>query len=261
VAAVVGNGGDMTEQSARRETFLGYWWSVLRRVPALSWKSANRLRTIVALLLMIVAAFNKQLGKLASDTWQGVPGKYVLTLIGLFLIWEVMQAVYERDANRQELLAEAEKQAEQAKHGAAASRPSRDWQGDWKELSTRFGEMANILIAADYVGSSEDESWNLRGSPAVVVRRLESLCKLAGNLLIASPNVSRNLPSDLRAHPDPINRWLFYLKIRPGAFKNVGYGAGTSGTGEKIHYQMGSIEQLATVSASECISCAADEFV
>lgn len=254
---------NMTEQSARRETFVRYWWSVLRRVPALSWKSANRLRTIVALLTMIAAAFNKQLGKLASDTWQGVPGKYVLTLIGLLLVWEVMQSVYERDAGRQERLAEAEKQAAQAKRGSASG-PCRDWQEEWKKLSASFGEVAKILmpsISADYVGSKERESWNLRGGPNTIVKRLESLCKLAGNLLIASPNVSRNLPSELAANPDPINRWFFYLKIKPGAFKNVGLAYETSDTGEKIHYQLGSIEDLASVSSSECISCAADEVV
>jgi hypothetical protein len=54
---------------------------------------------------MIAAAFSKQLGKLINDSWQGVPGKYVLTLICSFLLWEVMQAVHGRDTERQARLA------------------------------------------------------------------------------------------------------------------------------------------------------------
>jgi len=50
---------------------------------------------------MIAAAFSKQWGKLINDRWQGIPGRYVLMFIGLGLLWEIMQAVYEHDADKQ----------------------------------------------------------------------------------------------------------------------------------------------------------------
>jgi hypothetical protein len=139
----------------------------------------------------------------------------------------------------------------------------RDWPGDWKELSGKFAEIAKVLISpisADYFRNSDGESWSMRGGPAATVRNLESLCKLAGNLLIASPSVARRLPSELHARTDPVHRWLFYLKNKGSAFNYTGYGTEILNGGKEAHCQMGSIEQLAAVSASECIACAADEF-
>lgn len=96
-------------------------------VPALSWKSVNRVRTIAAVIIMIAAAFNKPLGKLISDTWQGVPGKYVLTLVAVFILWEVMLAVYterqERSAALDVALAKAKKEAAEAKATMYDGRP------------------------------------------------------------------------------------------------------------------------------------------
>ncbi len=46
---------------------------------------------------MVVAAFSKQWGRIFSDKWQGIPGRYVFIVIGLLLVWEIMQVIYERD--------------------------------------------------------------------------------------------------------------------------------------------------------------------
>jgi hypothetical protein len=79
-------------------TFTRYWLSILGRIPALFWRSANRVRTVAAVLIMLTAALSRQWGKLLNDKWQGIPRKYVLVLIGVGLLWGVMEAIYERDA-------------------------------------------------------------------------------------------------------------------------------------------------------------------
>ena len=75
-----------------------FWWSILRHLPQLFWTSANRVRTVVAVLILLVGATSKQWGKLIASKWEGIPGRYVWIAIGLFLLWGIMRAIYERDA-------------------------------------------------------------------------------------------------------------------------------------------------------------------
>jgi nucleoside 2-deoxyribosyltransferase len=140
---------------------------------------------------------------------------------------------------------------------------NRDWPGDWKELASKFEDSTKLRVpqvVADYTQGEGLDSWNWRGGPVAVVRNLEALCKLAGKLLVASPNVSRSIAPEIRAQPDPVSRWLFYLKEKRGAFKVTGHGTTRSETGGEIDSVYGSIEGVAALSASECLSCAADEF-
>jgi hypothetical protein len=72
---------------------------MFRQAPALFWKSANRIRTVVAVLIMLAAVSNRRLGKLITARWEGIPGKYVWMAIGAVLLWGIMKAIYERDAD------------------------------------------------------------------------------------------------------------------------------------------------------------------
>jgi hypothetical protein len=97
-----------SSKTTQPRTFTRYWLMIFRQVPVLFWRSANRVRTIVAVLIMLAAASNQRWGKLITARWEGIPGRYVWITIGLVLLWGVMKAIYERDANLVEQLAASE---------------------------------------------------------------------------------------------------------------------------------------------------------
>jgi hypothetical protein len=76
--------------------FVQYWLSVLRHLPTLFWRSANRVRTIAAVAILLAYATNRTWGKRITEKWEGLPGKYVWAAIGLILVWGIMEVIYER---------------------------------------------------------------------------------------------------------------------------------------------------------------------
>ncbi|MGD1212140.1 MAG: hypothetical protein ABR973_12375 [Candidatus Acidiferrales bacterium] len=75
--------------------FIRYWWLILRHLPVLFWRSANRVRTIAAVVILLAFATNRSWGKLITSKWEGLPGRYVWVAIGLILLWGIMQVIYE----------------------------------------------------------------------------------------------------------------------------------------------------------------------
>jgi hypothetical protein len=134
----------------------------------------------------------------------------------------------------------------------------RDWAGDWKELAANFRDIAGHRISANYSRTSAGEYWDVAGNNDAV-RRIESLRKHAGDLLLASPKVCKTISAELAAYPAP-DRWLFYLKATTRAYRMTGYGEETLDSGEKFIVLLGSIPDVAEVSANACMECASQEY-
>jgi hypothetical protein len=133
---------------------------------------------------------------------------------------------------------------------------TRDWAGDWKELATQFRELTEVM--ANWSRTTAGEYWNLVGNRDAV-RRIDSLRKHAGDLLVASPNVSQGLSAELPTYP-AADRWLFYLKAATGQFQTTGFGSEQLQTGGTFTCLIGSIVDLGEVSANACMECASQEY-
>ncbi len=137
----------------------------------------------------------------------------------------------------------------------------RDWAGDWKELAGQFRELVKHHIWAQWNRTSAGESWDITGGGQEVIRRIESLCKHAGDLLLASPKVARSVAPELLSYLAARDRWLFYLKATTRAFRqDMGYGVETLPTGDKINLLFGTIPDLPEVAANACMECAGQEY-
>jgi hypothetical protein len=132
----------------------------------------------------------------------------------------------------------------------------RDWSGDWKELSGRFEPLAKTGMRADHQKGGNYENWSVTGGDNSTADRIKTLCKHAGDLLSKSPNVSKGVPAEILAVTDASDRWLSYLKrAKPSSYRTLGY---AMDGGQSVF--MGSIIDLASVSANECLECAGKEY-
>lgn len=147
--------------------------------------------------------------------------------------------------HREELAAAQQKKAE------------RDWAGDWKEHAGRFEPLTKSGIRVDSCRRGGTETWNLTGGDNSIAARTSTLCKHAGELLCKSPNVAPHVPPAILAMADPAERWFSYLKhAQPLSFRVMGYGNEEPG----IPIVLGSISDLAAVSANQCLECAGREY-
>lgn len=140
-----------------------------------------------------------------------------------------------------------------------AQQKRRDWAGDWKELGAQFREIVKYGVGANWTRTSAGEQWGLMGSNDAA-RRVESFCKHAGDLLVASPKVAKSAPAEVLPYP-PRDRWLYYLKATTGAFRqDPAYGVEKLDSGETFNVFFGSIANLAEISANACAECASQEY-
>jgi hypothetical protein len=201
--------------------------------------------------------------------WGGVVTSGVL--VGLLGIWQgtghaVLPAVYWAVAilglgvaSYRAWLAENTLRTE-LESAASGLTTMRDWSGDWKELADKFERYAAHRIRADWQHSSQGgNQWRVCGGSNDATRNCESLCKLAGALLLTSPGVSSELSMDIRSEQDKLLRWLYYLKEKVG-LTSTQYALESVGE-KKTVLVFGSISSLATVSATVCIECAASTFI
>ncbi len=143
---------------------------------------------------------------------------------------------------------------------AAAGHPiTRDWAKEWKDLAAAFREIARHRIRADWLLSSAGESWNLTGGANEAAKRVQSLCKQAGDLLLASPKISATVRTEVASHL-PAYRWRFYVKANTHSFQHTGYGIETLEGGGQFNMMTGTITHVAEVSANLCMECAGEEY-
>jgi hypothetical protein len=133
---------------------------------------------------------------------------------------------------------------------------------EWKELASQFKQMPNGARADWYQSLNAEtqavmaESWDVRGNTSA---ECEALCKNAGAMLLRSPHILPRLSDRIRTQPDHIWRWLYFLKESRRAVP-AGIGEGFTRVGNvKTTTACESIENLASVSATACMECSADE--
>jgi hypothetical protein len=129
--------------------------------------------------------------------------------------------------------------------------------GDWERLSQRLLQGCQFLRADSQKDSAwPTEHWRIAGGQSSLC---ESLLRKAGAMLLTSPNVRANLPDFVAQEPDPLVRWLSFLKHR-GYYRVAGFynqvdDEGTSRFGGVI----GSIHELGHSSLVVCEECSASE--
>lgn len=129
--------------------------------------------------------------------------------------------------------------------------------GDWERLGQRLGQSCQFLRA----DSQKDrdwptERWRIAGGQSDMC---ESLLRKAGIMLLRSPKVRATLPDLIAQEPDPLVRWLSYLKHRGHHHISSHYNhVDNDGTG---HFGgvIGSIPELAHSSLVVCEECSAFE--
>lgn len=128
---------------------------------------------------------------------------------------------------------------------------------DWERLGQRLLQGCQFL-RADLQKHRDwpTARWRIAGGQSNLC---ESLLKKAGAMLLRSPNVRSSLPDFIAKEPDPLVRWLCYLKHRGhyqfGLFYNEVDNEGTSRFGGET----GSIPDLAHHSSVICEECSAAE--
>lgn len=126
---------------------------------------------------------------------------------------------------------------------------------EWKDLADRFKALPHAaLVRADWLRSDNgEESWMIMGGKQEA--KCQSLCRLAGALLMRSPNILRKLTTGVSTDLDLGCRWLYFLKdkygLTPGSLV-------MSGSINGVPFQGGSIQNLPGVSESACLDCAAE---
>jgi preprotein translocase subunit SecG len=125
----------------------------------------------------------------------------------------------------------------------------------WKDMAAEFKSVKDLAVRAEWHKDPDRESWILAGPAPVAVDHTTVLCRRAGAMLLRSPRVAATLSARVRAHADPVDRWLQFLRERPDTRMQV---RGMSHTID-IPIEGGHIRDVPTVSAGACIACAFDE--
>ncbi len=126
---------------------------------------------------------------------------------------------------------------------------------EWQALASRFEKLPADVRADWNRGSDGIESWSIRAHGH---EECESLCKLAGAMLLRSPRVSAELDETLRSEEAEVARWLYFLKKAKG-LSDYQYGLEQIAENEQKPIYFGSIHGLASLSYRMCIECSAKE--
>jgi hypothetical protein len=181
--------------------------------------------------------------------WQGT-GHYVPpTIYWIVAIVGIFVACYK-----------AWNEERKAKEGALAAlnTQSGTTSAEWKDLANRL-EKVGLNVSAQWQCNRRNnqttfENWTFSGTYS---KPCETLCRFAGTLLAKSPHVSRKVSKLALEQSDPAWRWLFFLKENHDALA-LGSGMPPIGDDGTI-YLMGTISNVAAVSARVCMECAALE--
>jgi len=137
---------------------------------------------------------------------------------------------------------------------------------DWKDLSSKFDKIPAQYARAEWYSESLDNDGKLAGERWMVRGEFgerygsycESLCQLAGAMLLKSPHVSSGLSQKVKSRSNEVWRWLYFLREKPGTAK-------TSATGQSIvrgfsvETRKEVIDSLPLECSKACLECAARE--
>lgn len=141
---------------------------------------------------------------------------------------------------------------------AQSTEPEAISRQDWLDLSSRFKITQQYEPYAQWEKSPwKDDSWKLCGTDS---RTCESLCQLAGAMLLKSPTVSKHLSEAVLSRTSPIDRWLDFVSEKTG-FQKVDHDPVFVRTSDdELHcLQTGSMDFVFTRSAQACVQCSAEE--
>jgi hypothetical protein len=194
------------------------------------------------------------LGKLLGS-WIGALGAILCGIIG---VWFLVSAHRHGDRNSQQekrSLQEAQVAAEKAL--IAATSADRTKGSDWTALADRFKQLPfGITAYWSRYGRPATETW--RVNSGLAGKECESLCRLAGAMLLRSPKANGSLDARIRLQPDSLYRWLYFLR-QSTHLNNYMAATEVLDDGRKSTTQTACINDLAQVSMRACIDCAAQE--
>jgi hypothetical protein len=131
---------------------------------------------------------------------------------------------------------------------------------DWREMATSFETVSKSVVHAGYQagGFSGTELWSLGGVPAQA-KQCGALCKIAGAMLLRSPNVAKRVSAETLAVEDEADRWLKFLKENHSAMSRMDYAIETDDLGNRKPIFMGTILDVPGASRVACLDSAALE--
>jgi hypothetical protein len=200
-----------------------------------------------------------------SESRPGAPARLVLpedseisTLNeALRITREEAQSVMEDQRRLQTALSQAE-----SKHRSEIALLQNDWSKQWKEHSEKFSRASRLGIRADWHDTTAGAGWRIFGGDVDSNRHVEVLCRIAGNLLLASPRTAAKIPPHIKAEPDPAWRWLYYIKELGAGYEPEHLGAyEIFGDGNKRLVHAGTIRNLGATSANQCLDLSAQELM
>ncbi len=126
---------------------------------------------------------------------------------------------------------------------------------EWTQMATEFRNVRDVAVRAMWHKDPDGESWSLAGPMPVTLDHTRALCKRAGAMLLGSPRLAAALSERVRAHDDPVDRWLEFIREQPQTRLQVLDMSHTIA----IPVEGGYIQDVPSVSARACIACSADE--
>jgi hypothetical protein len=126
---------------------------------------------------------------------------------------------------------------------------------EWMQMATEFRNVRDVAVRAEWHKDPIRESWSLAGPMPVALEHTKALCTRAGAMLLGSPRLAVALSERVRAHEDPVDRWLEFIREQPQTRMQVLDMSHTIA----IPVEGGYIQDVPTVSARACIACSADE--
>jgi len=236
---------------------MSYWrrfWIRFRRDLA----SATSEQVIGLLLAVGILFYQIKYGVIHSGevhaSYWAIFWPYVF-LVGVLFLWHLARTPYllhledEKRAEGLELESLKLKKEialqEDAKRNSVSS-------ADWNELAMKFGEPSQFPLRVQYQSTKADVTWYLHDA------KYKALCKLAGSMLLKSPNVRHSLPTSIVSEPNAVSRWLNYIK-ELNRSEYDGHGIEDLDDGTKLVHVLGYISDLGAVSANLCIECSAKE--
>jgi hypothetical protein len=123
---------------------------------------------------------------------------------------------------------------------------------DWRDLANKFAKVSQFPLRVQYQSTQGEVSWDLRDP------KYQALCMLAGSMLLKSRRVQTSLPTSVSTDPDPISRWLNYLKELKRTTDKM-YLTEDQVNGTKLIHYLGTISDVGQASENLCIECSARE--
>jgi hypothetical protein len=230
---------------------LRFYWSLLREMPAAFRGAAEAwgfwVWTIGASALVLL---NPSL-----DRWINAPQfsrRFVFVPVAVSVAYVMLRANYQRV-----LSVSAERDHARARVRQLEARPPIT-RAEWMEMAGLFEKLQNTPVQADWNKSPEQEFWLLTAIIGHAVPHVDTLCRRAGEMLLASPRVATKLSDRVRAQESPLYRWLQFVGEQPIATMVI-VDISASADGVPIPVEGGYIANVPLASAHVCVQCSADE--